>query len=113
MTPTHVCADALKGQVPIALVVLKAGETIAHATLESELVSRVRHEVGPVAVFKHAVVVARLPKTRSGKVLRATMKAIADGTPHKVPATIDDPSTLPLVEAALRTIGYAAVPATA
>jgi len=76
-------------------------------TLERELVALVRAEVGPVAVFKHAVVVPRLPKTRSGKVLRATMKAIADGVPYKMPATIEDATVLPAITAALKAVGYA------
>lgn len=93
--------------MPIALVVVKAGVTTAAADLERELVALVRAQVGPVAVFKHAVVVPRLPKTRSGKVLRATMKAIADGTPYKMPATIEDASVLPAVTTALQAVGYA------
>ncbi len=71
-----------------------------------ELVERVRAQIGAVAAFKQATVVARLPKTRSGKVLRATMRAIADGTPYSVPATIDDPKALDEVVAALKPLGY-------
>jgi propionyl-CoA synthetase len=87
-------ADALKGQLPIGLVVLKSGVTRAHVDVTRELVEQVRASIGAVAAFKHAIVVARLPKTRSGKVLRATMRAIADGRSYAVPATIDDPQIL-------------------
>jgi len=87
-------ADELKGTVPIGLVVLKAGVTSSPQDITRELVARVRDEVGPVASFQRCHVVARLPKTRSGKVLRATMRAIADEQPHEVPATIEDPAAL-------------------
>ena len=87
-------ADELKGTVPVGLVVLKAGIATEHATLLRELVARVRDEVGPVASFQRCHVVPRLPKTRSGKVLRATMRAIADGRAHDTPATIEDPAVL-------------------
>jgi propionyl-CoA synthetase len=87
-------ADALKGQVPIGLVVLRAGVDRPHAAISAELVHAVRERIGPVASFKEAIVVARLPKTRSGKILRGTMRAIADGQPYKQPATIDDPAVL-------------------
>ena len=87
-------ADDLKGTVPIGLVVLKAGITSSPQDITRELVARVRDEVGPVASFQRCHVVARLPKTRSGKVLRATMRAIADKRPHEVPATIEDPAAL-------------------
>jgi propionyl-CoA synthetase len=100
-------ADALKGQLPLGLVVLKAGVTRPQADIVRELVARVREQIGAVAAFKQAAVVARLPKTRSGKVLRATMRAMADAQPHTVPATIDDPKTLEEISAALRTLGYA------
>jgi propionyl-CoA synthetase len=73
-----------------------------------ELVDRVRQQIGAVAAFRHVAIVARLPKTRSGKVLRATMRAIADSQPHAVPATIDDPQTLEEIAAALKALGYAA-----
>src|SRR5690606_40709864 len=100
-------ADALKGQVPLGFVVLKKGIERPHAEIVRELVALVREQIGPVAAFKSAVVVARLPKTRSGKILRATMRKIADAEPYKAPATIDDPAILDEVAAALRTIGYA------
>jgi propionyl-CoA synthetase len=87
-------ADELKGTVPVGLVVLKAGATVEHGTLLRELVARVRDEVGPVASFQRCHVVPRLPKTRSGKVLRATMRAIADGRTYDTPATIEDPAVL-------------------
>ncbi len=100
-------ADALKGQLPVGLVVLKAGVTRPHAEIVKEIVERVRAQIGAVASFKQAVVIARLPKTRSGKVLRKTMRAIADGEPYTAPATIDDPKILEEVSAALKTLGYA------
>jgi propionyl-CoA synthetase len=94
-------ADDLKGQVPLGLVVLKAGCPRAHAEIASELVQLVRERIGPVASFKRAVVVQRLPKTRSGKILRATMRAIADRQPYRMPATIDDPAILDEIKALL------------
>jgi propionyl-CoA synthetase len=87
-------ADPLKGQLPVGLVVLKAGVERAHAQIVEELIARMREQIGPVAAFKRAHVVARLPKTRSGKVLRATLRAMADGREYSVPATIDDPAIL-------------------
>ncbi|MDB5972616.1 MAG: propionyl-CoA synthetase [Hydrocarboniphaga sp.] len=87
-------ADALKGQLPVGLVVLKSGVTREHADIVRELIESVRASIGAVAAFKQAIVVPRLPKTRSGKVLRATMRAIADGRSFAVPATIDDPVIL-------------------
>ena len=95
-------ADTLKGQVPVGLVVLKAGVKRDHADIVKELVERVRAQIGAVACFKEATVVQRLPKTRSGKVLRATMRAIADGRSYAVPATIDDPKSLDEIAAALK-----------
>ncbi|MBI2384268.1 MAG: propionyl-CoA synthetase [Gammaproteobacteria bacterium] len=100
-------ADAMKGQLPVGLVVLKAGVQRPQEQIVSELVARVREQIGAVAAFKQATVVARLPKTRSGKVLRSTMRAIADGQAYAVPATIDDPRTLEEIAAALKTLGYA------
>jgi propionyl-CoA synthetase len=104
-------ADDLKGQVPLGLVCLNRGCTRAHADIVKECVALVRDRIGPVAAFKHAVVVDRLPKTRSGKILRATMVKLADGETVKVPATIDDPAILDEIRAALRTLGFAATPA--
>ncbi len=100
-------ADPLKGEVPLGFVVLKAGVRRGDAEIVDELVQRVRERIGPVASFKVAVVVKRLPKTRSGKILRGTMKRIADGQEYRVPATIDDPAILPEIATALRTLGYA------
>jgi propionyl-CoA synthetase len=99
-------ADKMKGQVPVGLVVLKAGVNTPADQLERELVDRMRKAIGAVACFKQAAVVARLPKTRSGKVLRSTMRAIADQRPYTVPATIDDPQILDEIAAALRALGY-------
>jgi propionyl-CoA synthetase len=93
--------DELKGQVPLGLVVLKDGVSVDPAELEAELVQLVRGEIGAVASFRRAVVVSRLPKTRSGKVLRATMRAIADGRDHAVPSTIEDPAVLDEIGGAL------------
>jgi propionyl-CoA synthetase len=95
-------ADPLKGEVPVGLVVLKAGVTRPAADIVAGLVQLVRERIGPVAAFKRALVVKRLPKTRSGKILRGTMKKIADGETYRVPATIDDPSILEEIAAALR-----------
>jgi len=95
-------ADTVKGQVPLGLVVLKSGVAKPDATICQELVSLVRERIGPVAAFKDAMVVARLPKTRSGKILRATLRKIVDGESYTVPPTIDDASILGEVEAALR-----------
>jgi propionyl-CoA synthetase len=101
-------ADALKGQVPLGFVVLKAGVSRGEAEIVPELVARVREHIGPVAAFKQARVVARLPKTRSGKILRGTMRKIADSEPWRTPATIDDPAILDEIRDTLRAIGYAA-----
>jgi propionyl-CoA synthetase len=87
-------ADELRGQVPVGFVVLKAGADRMPAAVQDELVALVRERVGAVAVFKRAMVVARLPKTRSGKILRGTMRDIADGRDYRVPSTIDDPAIL-------------------
>jgi propionyl-CoA synthetase len=101
-------ADALKGEAPCGFVVLKHGVTLDAATIERELVALVRDKIGPVAAFKIAVIVARLPKTRSGKILRGTMKKIADGQPWSTPATIDDPAVLDEIAAALTLKGLPA-----
>jgi propionyl-CoA synthetase len=103
-------ADDLKGEVPVGFVVTKAGVTRADADIVRELVERVRGDIGPVAAFKTAMVVARLPKTRSGKILRGTMKRIADGVAYTVPATIDDPVILDEIGTALKTVGYPRTP---
>jgi propionyl-CoA synthetase len=98
--------DQLKGQLPLGLVVMQAGAEADQAQIKADLVRRVREVIGPVAAFKLVTIVDRLPKTRSGKVLRGTMKKIADGEPYKVPATIDDPSILGEIESALSDLGY-------
>jgi propionyl-CoA synthetase len=100
-------ADEMKGQLPLGFLVLKAGVDRDAADIVAETVAMVREKVGPVAVFKKAVVVARLPKTRSGKILRGTMRKIADSDAYKVPATIEDPTVLDEIGEALKTIGYA------
>ena len=95
-------ADALKGEVPCGFIVLKAGVNRPVAEIEQECVALVREKIGPVAAFKLAIAVARLPKTRSGKILRGTMKKIADGEAWSLPATIDDPATLDEIGGALQ-----------
>ena len=100
-------ADELKGQLPLGFLVLKAGVERDHAAIVTETVAMVREQVGPVAAFRHAVVVARLPKTRSGKILRGTMRMIADGEDYRTPATVEDPAALDEIAAALRETGYA------
>ncbi len=97
--------DALKGEVPCGFIVLKAGVNRPVAEIEQECVALVREKVGPVAAFKLAIVVARLPKTRSGKILRGTIKKIADGEPWTMPATIDDPAILDEIGAGLKEKG--------
>ena len=94
--------DDLKGEVPCGFVVLKADIDREPAQVEREIVTMVRDKIGPVAAFKIAIVVNRLPKTRSGKILRGTMKQIADGDPWTMPATIDDPAVLSEIAAALQ-----------
>ena len=99
--------DQLKGQMPVGFLCLNAGADRDHGDVVKEVVKLVREKIGPVAAFKLAVVVDRLPKTRSGKILRGTMVNIADSTPYKMPATIDDPAILDEIKEALQTIGYA------
>lgn len=103
-------ADALKGQVPLGFVVLKAGVTKAEDQILRELVQLVRERIGPVAAFKQAAVVKRLPKTRSGKILRGTMQKIADAQDYRMPATIDDPAILSEITEVLQPLGYAKRP---
>lgn len=100
-------SDQLKGQMPVGFLCLNAGADRDHAEVVKEVVTLVREKIGPVAAFKLAVVVDRLPKTRSGKILRGTMVNIADGTSWKMPATIDDPAILEEITESLKTIGYA------
>ncbi|MEM7170644.1 MAG: propionyl-CoA synthetase [Pseudomonadota bacterium] len=99
-------ADTLKGQLPVGFLVLSNGCERPHEEVVQEVVQSVRDRIGPVAAFKIATVVKRLPKTRSGKILRGTMSKIADGEPYKLPATIDDPAILDEITEALAGIGY-------
>jgi propionyl-CoA synthetase len=99
-------SDEIKGEIPVGLVVLRAGVTRPHTDIVADLIARVRERIGPVAAFKVAAVVERLPKTRSGKIVRGTIKRIADGMDYRVPATIDDPLTLEEITAALAILGY-------
>ncbi|MBY5921338.1 propionyl-CoA synthetase [Ferrimonas balearica] len=99
-------ADKLKGQLPLGLVVLKAGVTLSESQLYEELIALVRKEIGPVAAFKLVSVINKLPKTRSGKILRGTMRKIADNQDYVVPATIEDPAALDLVHNTLVRLGY-------
>jgi propionyl-CoA synthetase len=100
-------ADALKGEAPCGFVVLKSGIAKPPREVESDCVALVRDRIGPVAAFKLAIAVARLPKTRSGKILRGTMKKIADGEAWAMPATIEDPAVLEEIGQALRERGLA------
>ena len=97
--------DALKGQVPLGFVVLKSGVSRAGEDIITEIVAKVRAEIGPVAAFKQAVIVSRLPKTRSGKILRATMQKMVNGEDYPAPATIDDPVILDEIKASLEAVG--------
>ena len=99
--------DELKGQLPLGFLCTNAGTSRSREEIVGECVKLVREKIGPVAAFKHAVVVERLPKTRSGKILRGTMVKIADGADYKMPATIDDPAILDEIKEALQTVGYA------
>ncbi len=101
-------ADELKGQLPMGFLCLNKGCNRPHEEIVKEEIGLVRDQIGPVAAFKLAVVVDRLPKTRSGKILRATMAKIADGLEFKMPATIDDPAILDEIRDALKTVGYPA-----
>ena len=98
--------DGLKGQVPVGLCVLKAGANRSDEDIKKELSQLIRDQIGAIVCYKETAVVKRLPKTRSGKILRGTMRKIADGEPYSVPSTIDDPAILPEIEGALKTIGY-------
>ncbi len=99
-------ADAIKGEIPLGFIVLKAGVRRPHDEIVTEVVGMVRERIGPVASFKVASVVKRLPKTRSGKILRGTIKKIADGVDYRVPPTIDDPVILDEVTTHLAALGY-------
>jgi propionyl-CoA synthetase len=98
--------DPIKSEVPVGFVVLKAGRDRDPDELERELVKMVRERIGPIASFKEALIVKRLPKTRSGKILRGTIKKIADGEAYAVPATIDDPAILDEIREALVKKGF-------
>jgi propionyl-CoA synthetase len=98
--------DPVKGEVPIGLAVLKTDVTRSESKIISELVQMVRGRIGPVASFKVGAIVSRLPKTRSGKILRGTIKKIADGVEHGLPPTIDDPAILGEIAKCLKRIGY-------
>ncbi|MFY9399596.1 MAG: propionyl-CoA synthetase [Desulfomonilia bacterium] len=98
--------DQLKGQVPVGFVVLKAGSNKGADEIQKEVVAMVRSQIGALACLKDVAVVRRLPKTRSGKILRGTMRSIADGRTFKTPSTIEDPAALGEIEAALKGIGY-------
>jgi propionyl-CoA synthetase len=95
-------SDTIKGEVPCGFLVLKAGVTRSPSEIEREIVALVREKLGPVAAFKLAITVGRLPKTRSGKILRGTIKKIADGDPWIMPATIEDPKVLDEIGEALK-----------
>ena len=99
--------DTLKGQMPLGFLILSKGVNRPHDEIVSECVKRVRDQIGPVAAFKHAVIVDRRPKTRSGKILRGIMVRIADNAEFKMPATIDDPVILDEIRTALQGLGYA------
>jgi propionyl-CoA synthetase len=100
-------ADQLKGELPLGFLVLKSGAAKSEDEIVKDVVAMVREAIGPVAAFKTAAVVQRLPKTRSGKILRGTMKKIADSEDYKAPATIDDPAILDEIKEALQGVGYA------
>jgi propionyl-CoA synthetase len=100
--------DAIKGSVPVGLIVLKAGVSTSHREIVAAVVSRVREAIGAVAAFKSAAIVAQLPKTRSGKILRSVIRKLADGESCEVPPTIDEPAALDRVKEALHSIGYGA-----
>jgi propionyl-CoA synthetase len=90
--------DELKGQIPVGFVIVNAGSNIDHATLQLELIERVRNELGPVAAFKKVAVVKALPKTRSGKILRGTMSKIANGEEYTITPTVEDPAVFEYLE---------------
>jgi propionyl-CoA synthetase len=98
--------DEIKGEIPVGFAVTKAGVARSEADITRELVEMVRERIGPVASFKVVTLVKRLPKTRSGKILRGTMKRIADGVEYNAPATIDDPAVLGEIAECLRALGY-------
>jgi propionyl-CoA synthetase len=99
-------ADPLKGQVPVGLVVLKSGVRRSGAEIRADLALLVRETIGPVACYRDTAVVEKLPKTRSGKILRKSMRSMADGKEVRVPSTIEDPSVLAAIGDALAALGY-------
>jgi propionyl-CoA synthetase len=99
-------SDSLKGQKPLGLVVLKAGVDCDEEALKTELVQMIREKIGPIACYRETAIVARLPKTRSGKILRGTMRAISVGKEYRMPSTIDDPTTLDEITEELKKMGY-------
>jgi propionyl-CoA synthetase len=99
-------ADSFKGQLPLGLVVLKAGVQRDPEAIIQELVKMVRDRIGAVAAFKQALVVKRLPKTRSGKILRGIMRKISDGAHYSIPSTIDDPEILQEIAESMKPLGY-------
>lgn len=99
-------ADEIKGEVPLGAVVLKAGVERPDHEIIQELIQMVREKIGPIASFKTATIVKRLPKTRSGKILRGTMKKIADGVEYRLPATLDDPTILDEITETFAALGY-------
>jgi len=94
--------DDLKGEVPIGFVVLKSGLKKDHSKLEAELIKKIRDEIGAVAFFRVAMIVDKLPKTRSGKILRNTLRKIVNGEQYKVTPTIEDESVLPVIEGVVK-----------
>ncbi|HEX6718752.1 MAG TPA: hypothetical protein VF088_16720 [Pyrinomonadaceae bacterium] len=98
--------DEMKGEVPLGLVVLKKGVARSHQEIAAELIQLVRERIGPIACFKIATVVERLPKTRSGKIVRGTIKKIADGVEYRTPPTIEDATVLDEITANLNALGY-------
>jgi len=99
--------DDLKGQLPVGLVILNNGCKKAHEQIRKELIQKVRDDIGPVAAFKSVAIVEKLPKTRSGKILRGTLRAIADNQSWTMPATIEDASVLDDITVSLRSLGFA------
>ena len=99
-------SDSLKGQKPLGLVVLKAGVDCDEEALKTELIQMIREKIGPIACYRETAIVARLPKTRSGKILRGTMRAISVGKEYRMPSTIDDPTTLDEITDELKKMGY-------
>jgi propionyl-CoA synthetase len=98
--------DQLKGQLPLGLVVLKAGVEQNLEELQTDLIKMVRNQIGPIACYKETSIVTRLPKTRSGKILRGTMRAISNGKEWRMPSTIDDPTSLDEITESLKKMGY-------